>query len=333
MTTNSLKMRLFKTAVMCVLMTVCFMMPLNTAHAAANLSGSVIVIDKSQSKRTAESGTIASDNMVHIKRGGVLTVHSKSTFVIKGRLKIDSGGKLIIRGAVKIEDGGEISCGGEICIKKGGSVSVSGELLIAETGSVYGKGSVLVNNSFSDIKCKGSVTAHIQPPKPVIKDGVTYVGGVILVNKNYTLPKSYGRGLILSAYEAYLEMKNASGFDMPIISDFRSFDRQAEVFAYWCGIDGYEKALTYSALPGRSEHQTGLALDISSAFESYGKTAEGIWLAEHCHEYGFIIRYPKGKEGITGYIYEPWHIRYLGKSTAKMVHDSGLTLEEFLGLT
>ena len=73
-------------------------------------------------------------------------------------------------------------------------------------------------------------------------------------------------------------------------------------------------------------------MDISSMKQSYGNTPEGKWLAEHCWEYGFLLRYPKNSESITGYIYEPWHVRYLGKSTAKLVHDSGLTLEEFLGV-
>lgn len=327
-----MKKRLFKTAVICLLLTVCFILPQGTTFAAEHSSDSVIVISKSQSKRTANKGNVSDDKTIHIRNGGTLTVHSKNTFSISGRLKIDKGGKFIVSGAVEIEKGGEIICNGEMHITKNGSVSVNGKLLIGDTGSVYGNGSVIINKNFSDINCKGEITTHIQPPKPIVKDGATYIGGIILVNKNYTLPKDYGKGLLLSTYEAYLEMKNASGFNMPIISDFRSFDRQAEVFAYWCGIDGYEKAITYSALPGRSEHQTGLALDISSAFESYSKTDEGIWLAEHCYEYGFIIRYPKGKENITGYIYEPWHIRYLGKSTAKMVHDSGLTLEEFLGV-
>ena len=73
-------------------------------------------------------------------------------------------------------------------------------------------------------------------------------------------------------------------------------------------------------------------MDLDAFEESYGETPEGIWLAENCWRYGFIIRYPKGKEEITGYTYEPWHVRYLGKSTAKLVYDSGLTLEEFLNV-
>ena len=94
-----------------------------------------------------------------------------------------------------------------------------------------------------------------------------------------------------------------------------------------------EAADTYSARAGHSEHQTGLAFDLNSLEESFGETREGIWLREHCWEYGFIIRYPKGKESITGYMYEPWHVRYLGKSAAKSVFESGLCLEEYLNVT
>ena len=90
-------------------------------------------------------------------------------------------------------------------------------------------------------------------------------------------------------------------------------------------------------MPGSSEHQTGLTIDVSAQSVSYrldqsfGDTKEGKWLAKHCHEYGFIIRYPEGKTHITGYDYEPWHLRYVGVDTAKEITGSGLTLEEYLG--
>ena len=102
--------------------------------------------------------------------------------------------------------------------------------------------------------------------------------------------------------------------------------------------DGKEAADTYSAEPGHSEHQTGLAIDVGSYDSavllqtSFEYTSEFQWLKDVAHEYGFIIRYMKGKEDITGYMYEPWHLRYLGKPTAEKVYESGLTLEEYLGL-
>ena len=89
---------------------------------------------------------------------------------------------------------------------------------------------------------------------------------------------------------------------------------------------------TFSARPGTSEHQTGLAMDVGWIDDAFANTPAGIWLAENCYKYGFIIRYQKNKESITGYKYEPWHIRYLGKDIAKDVYESGLCLEEYLGV-
>jgi LAS superfamily LD-carboxypeptidase LdcB len=95
---------------------------------------------------------------------------------------------------------------------------------------------------------------------------------------------------------------------------------------------GQSTADTFSARPGHSEHQTGLAIDVNSIDDSFAATPESAWLASNAHRYGFIIRYPKGKEHITGYKYESWHIRYLGVDTATAVYNSGLTLEEYLGI-
>ena len=95
---------------------------------------------------------------------------------------------------------------------------------------------------------------------------------------------------------------------------------------------GKAEADRYSARPGHSEHQTGLAFDLNSIDMTFADTDECAWVNKHCAEYGFIIRYPKGSESITGYMYEPWHLRYLGTETAKKVYDSGLTLEEYLGI-
>ena len=89
---------------------------------------------------------------------------------------------------------------------------------------------------------------------------------------------------------------------------------------------------TYSARAGHSEHQTGLAFDVGKIDDNYGNTKEGVWLKNNAHIYGFIIRYPKGKEHITGYKYEPWHIRYLGVDIATKVYNKGVTLEEYLGI-
>lgn len=84
---------------------------------------------------------------------------------------------------------------------------------------------------------------------------------------------------------------------------------------------------------GESEHQTGLAFDINSTRWDFAETKEAKWLANNCYDYGFIIRYLEGKENITGYVYEPWHIRYVGKEISSQMKNSGLCLEEFLKIT
>lgn len=101
-------------------------------------------------------------------------------------------------------------------------------------------------------------------------------------------------------------------------------------------MQGKAHADKYSAKPGMSEHQTGLAIDLSTPsiknelVEKFDTTKEGIWLRDNCYKYGFIIRYPKSKEDITGYAYEPWHVRYVGKEVAQEIYDKALTLEEYL---
>ncbi|WP_392389017.1 M15 family metallopeptidase [Gorillibacterium timonense] len=119
------------------------------------------------------------------------------------------------------------------------------------------------------------------------------------------------------------------------VSGYRSYKTQESLFNAYVKRDGEAEASRYSARAGTSEHQTGLAMDVSSKSvnyqlsEKFGETAEGKWLAKHASEYGFIIRYPKGTEKITGYMYEPWHIRYLGKELAQEVVKQGVTLDEY----
>jgi len=130
-----------------------------------------------------------------------------------------------------------------------------------------------------------------------------------------------------------------AGNDLMTISGYRSFDRQTVIYNNQVQANGKEYADKYSAYPGTSEHQTGLTMDVryaddskeSKLDESFGDTETGKWLADHAHEYGFIIRYPKGKEAITGYSYEPWHIRYVGTEIANEIYTNQSTLEEYFG--
>lgn len=161
-----------------------------------------------------------------------------------------------------------------------------------------------------------------------------YVNGILLVNKSHGLPYSYGNGVDATAYDALKQLQNganANGYDMPLLSGYRSFDYQVSLYNNYVARDGQAAADRYSARPGYSEHQTGLAFDIGELDNNYGNTPAGQWLAEHAHEYGFIIRYPQEKESVTGYMYEPWHVRYLGTDLASSIYASGLALEEYLG--
>lgn len=125
------------------------------------------------------------------------------------------------------------------------------------------------------------------------------------------------------------------GLTLVARSGYRSYNTQTGLYNGYISRHGQDYADMYSAVPGQSEHQSGLAMDITAdsaglQLEDYfGDTAEGIWVSKHAHEYGFIIRYPKDMEDITGYLYEPWHLRYLGVDLAGEVYESGLTLEEY----
>ena len=153
----------------------------------------------------------------------------------------------------------------------------------------------------------------------VVKDGITYVGGILIANKTYPLPADYAPGFTGGTYKAFQVMQEAAaneGIKLEIISGFRSYEKQQQTYQSWVNTYGREYADTISARPGYSEHQSGLAMDLNSLKFAFADTKEGKWLAENCWKYGFIIRYPEDKEDVTGYKYEPWHIRYLGKETA-----------------
>ncbi|WP_462225961.1 M15 family metallopeptidase [Alkalibacterium sp.] len=179
----------------------------------------------------------------------------------------------------------------------------------------------------------------------------------VLVNKQYALPEDYApedlvtvevptvlenpeiRQLREVASDALTEMFAAAeeeGIILHARSGYRSYQTQVQLFNSYVENHGEEAANRYSARPGESEHQTGLAMDVTSESanyqlsEEFGSTPEGIWVEENAHEFGFVIRYPEGTEDITGYQYEPWHLRYFGEELALDIYESGLTYEEYL---
>lgn len=173
---------------------------------------------------------------------------------------------------------------------------------------------------------------------------------LVLVNKYYHLPSGFkqynlvnmdrsytvndGKQYLISAvaYEKYVQMADAAkteGLSMKVISAYRTEDYQRNLYNNKVRTTGKINADNYSARPGSSEHQTGLAVDISSTKGTFEYTPEFKWLQKHAHEYGYIMRYPKGKEWITGYSYEPWHYRYVGTEAAKVIYEEGITYEEY----
>ncbi|MGN0621202.1 MAG: D-alanyl-D-alanine carboxypeptidase family protein [Porcipelethomonas sp.] len=169
----------------------------------------------------------------------------------------------------------------------------------------------------------------------VNEDGLTYVDGILIANKTYSLPADYDPGVDPEALEAFERMQAdaaAEGLDIYISSDYRSYYDQERIYQGYCEYDDPEVVDTYSSRPGHSDHQTGLTFDLNTIDDSFGYTPESDWVSANCYKYGFIIRYPENKEEYTGYQYEPWHIRYIGVEKAAEVYESGLSLEEFLGI-
>ena len=173
--------------------------------------------------------------------------------------------------------------------------------------------------------------------KGEVIDGVTYIDGILIANKTYSLPSDYGNGLTSITQSAFNKMNadaKSLGLNLWIASGYRSYWTQNTLYNNYVAVDGKEEADTYSARPGYSEHQTGLAFDLNSVESSFASTDEGKWVKDNCYRYGLIIRYPKGKENITGYMYEPWHLRYVGVELATKLYNNGdwITLEEYFGV-
>lgn len=168
-------------------------------------------------------------------------------------------------------------------------------------------------------------------------NGVTYIDNTLIVNKSFSLPTNYGNGLTKELTLNFQKMKNAASkqnFNIFILSGFRSYEYQKKIYENYYTKDNSENVDTYSARPGHSEHQTGLAIDINSINENFTNTKEWQWLSDNSYKYGFILRYPKDKESITGYTYEPWHYRYVGTTLAECCYNNNkwITLEEYFGI-
>lgn len=186
-------------------------------------------------------------------------------------------------------------------------------------------------------------------------NGATYINGLLIVNKTYPVPSNFvptntknpNPGnytnacqdcINTEAYNEWTKMKAdaaAVGLNLWIQSGYRPYKLQEKLYNNYVNRDGKSEADRYSARPGYSEHQTGLCFDINNPSRSFNETKEAKWINDNAYRFGYILRYPKGKEDETGYMYESWHVRYVGKELAEKLYNNGdwITLEDYLGIT
>ena len=254
--------------------------------------------------------------------------------------------------------------GAAIC---GGIIGLAAGILI----TILCARSVIADEREKFLADKGNVTEQTENPEDELtkvnataddseaspQESDTQDWRLILVNEDHPLDASYEPesltsvsetcqvdGRIYEDLQKMMEDGEAQGLSMYVTSAYRAYDRQVEIFNQsmqermnqgMTPLEAYQETSIQVAMPGTSEHATGLAVDIISTEydeldERQGDTDEQKWLMEHCQEYGFILRYPSDKSDITGIIYEPWHYRYVGKEAAEEIMEQGLTLEEYL---
>jgi D-alanyl-D-alanine carboxypeptidase len=219
--------------------------------------------------------------------------------------------------------------------KAAATTATSAASTTATTPPTQATAAATPSSSASATKTAGATTAP---------DNSALVSCALLapVDQNHRIPRDcvlgplvdIGGGMSLNseAAAAFNQMANAAsaaGLNIFAVSAYRSYDLQVTLYNQEVATYGPDQDTV--ALPGHSEHQLGTTLDVNDISEGFGDTAEGKWLVQNAANYGFVISYPPGKESLTGYAYEPWHIRYVGVSTAKSALSSGTTLNRFLG--
>lgn len=152
------------------------------------------------------------------------------------------------------------------------------------------------------------------------------------INLKYATEEKYLRKEAKVSFERLSEEARLRNYSIVAVSTYRSYEYQDKLYNYYVETKGIEYADLCSARPGHSEHQTGLAVDVMGSNKDYDRFEESIefiWMRDNAHKFGFILRYPKGKEHITGFKYEPWHFRYVGIDIATEIYQNNLTLEEY----
>ena len=170
------------------------------------------------------------------------------------------------------------------------------------------------------------VNKYMSLPKDYIPNNLE------IINEKYSLKNMKLVNYAKIAFEKMAEDASKENLKLIAMSTYRSYNYQENLYTKYLNQDGKELADTYSARPGHSEHQTGLAVDIYNQevnYTNFENTKEFEWLKENSYKYGFILRYPKNKSKITGYIYEPWHYRYVGIDTATKIYNEQITYEEY----
>jgi zinc D-Ala-D-Ala carboxypeptidase len=282
------------------------------------------------------AGTVSPGGKLEVKVTGTGPQGAKSLTASNGLrisssnpavISIDSNGSLQAASSAKTGEQAEITVQYESIIQK---ISIKVKAALQDTVSVNAQGTAVVTNANEP-----TVVVNKQRNLP---DG--YVPQKLVEpNIRFSFKEKSEKKLMQEVAARALEQLFAKATEDKIdlfgISAYRSYATQKSLFEYYVKTQGEKSARQYSAMPGQSEHQTGLSIDVSSPSakltleEVFATTKEGKWLAEHCAEFGFIIRYPKGKESVTGYNYEPWHIRYVGKEIAREIMEQGITLEEY----
>ena len=272
------------------------------------------------------------------------------TIEYKDKLSITEGNKIDLLKDVKAKDNSneeiKVEVNGDYDINKPGTYELyyiakdsSGNETKEKFTLEVKKKEVVINNNSNDTTLTTS-----KGYKGYIKNGITYVNGVLIANKTYKLPSSYGYGLTNETQSAFNKMNadaKSIGFNLYIGSGYRSYNDQKYIYNNYVAADGQTNADTYSARPGHSEHQTGLAFDVcdknvgACITSGFDNTDQAKWISENCYKYGLIVRYPQGKTTETGYMYESWHLRYVGTDLATKLYNNGnwITLEDYFGIT
>lgn len=321
---------------------------------------------------------IDTSNYISVKTGKIVSVSSiktdsigkkKVTAILKNKLgheyKIDFDIEVIDSEAPSLEvDDITVAFGTEIDLEKYAKVSdnydekvkleITGDYDTSKAGKYKIKYTASDSSNNETIKEITLTVKEKEVPKAVAsgttyfttskgfsgytKNGVTYIDGILVANKTYSVPSNYGSGLTNETLKAFNKMKEAAkneGLNIYISSGFRSYATQRTIYNNYVARDGKAEADRYSARPGYSEHQTGLAFDVNTISSAFDNTNEAKWLSKNCYKYGFILRYPKGKESETGYMYESWHFRYVGEEFASKLYNNGdwITVETYFGIT